>query len=208
MLRVGLTGGIATGKSFVSSVLRELGGEVIDADQVAHQVIEPGQTAYHEIIREFSADVPGLVSETGAIDRARLGAFVFTHPERLKQLNAIVHPQVFAAQEKWFAEIAARNPQAIVFVDAALMIETGSYKRFDKVIVVYCDAQLQLERLMARNNLPREAAQARIAAQMPTAEKLKLADYTINTSGSFDETRQQVEALYLKLKALAVASSL
>lgn len=203
MLRVGLTGGIATGKSFVSSVLRELGSEVIDADQVAHQVIEPGEAAYHEIIREFSADVPGLVSDTGAIDRARLGAFVFSHPERLKQLNAIVHPQVFAAQEKWFAEIAARNPEAIVFVDAALMIETGSYKRFDKVVVVYCDPPLQLERLMARNNLPREAAQARIAAQMPTAEKLKFADYTINTSGSFDETREQVTQLYFKLKELA-----
>ncbi len=208
MLRVGLTGGIATGKSFVSSVLRELGGEVIDADQIARQVTEPGQAAYHEIIREFSADVPGLVSDTGAIDRARLGAFVFSHPARLKQLNAIVHPQVFAAQEKWFAEVAARNPAALVFVDAALLIETGSSKRFDQVVVVYCDPQLQLERLMTRNNLPLEAAQARIAAQMPTTEKLKFADYAINTSGSFAETRQQVEDLYQKLKALASASSL
>jgi dephospho-CoA kinase len=203
MLRVGLTGGIATGKSFVSSVLREQGCEVADADRIAHQVIEPGQPAYAEIFREFSGDVPELISETGAIDRARLGAFVFAHPARLQRLNAIVHPQVFAAQEKWFAEIAARDPQAIAVVDAALMIETGSYRRFDKVIVAYCEPQLQLERLMARNNLSREAAQARIATQMPTAEKLSYADYTINTSGSFDETRRQVEAVFLKLKELA-----
>ncbi len=203
MLRVGLTGGIATGKSFVSSVLRELGCEVNDADTIAHQVIQPGQPAYEEIIGEFSRDVPGLIAESGTIDRAKLGAFVFNQPERLQKLNAIVHPQVFTAQQRWIDDIAARHPQAVVVIDAALMIETGSAQRFDKLVVTWCEPDLQLERLMARNNLSREAALARISSQMPAAEKLKYADYTINTSKGFEETRQQVAELYATLKPLA-----
>ncbi|HZS09241.1 MAG TPA: dephospho-CoA kinase [Blastocatellia bacterium] len=203
MIKVGLTGGIATGKSFVSSVLRELGCAVADADAIAHQVIASGQPAYEEITREFGPDVPGLVAETGAIDRAKLGAFVFNRPERLKRLNEIVHPRVFAGQERWIAEVAARDPEAVIVIDAALLIETGAYQRFDKVIVVYCDPELQIGRLMARNILSREAAQARISSQMPSAEKLRYADYSINTSGGFDETRRQVEAVYAELERLS-----
>jgi dephospho-CoA kinase len=197
MLKVGLTGGIATGKSYVVGVLRELGCEVIDADTVAHAAVEPGQPAHQEIVEEFG---PEVLEAGGAIDRTRLGAIVFADPSRRERLNAIVHPRVVEAQERWLADIAARNPQAIAIVDAALLIEAGAYRRFDQVVVVYCEPELQLARLMARNHLTREQALSRIAAQMPTAEKLKYADYTINTSGSFADTRRQVEALYAELR--------
>lgn len=193
MLKVGLTGGIATGKSYIVTLLREFGCEAIDADAVAHQVIEPGQPAYDDIVRHFGHEV---LSSGGRIDRAKLGAIVFADKAQRERLNTIVHPRVFEAQARWFAEVEQRNPDAIAIVDAALMIETGSYRRFDKLVVVHCDPQMQIERLMARNNLSREQAMARISAQMPSAEKLKYADYAIDTSKGFEDTRQQVEALH------------
>ncbi len=197
-MKAGLTGGIAVGKTFVVSVLRELGCQVIDADLLSHQAIERGKPAYHEIIREFGQQVVG---ESGEIDRSRLGAMVFGHPASRARLNAIVHPRVFEAQSKWLAEVEARSPGAIAIVDAALLIETGAYKRFDKVIVVYCAPELQLERLMRRDNLSRQDAEARIASQMPTEEKLKFADYSIDTSGGFAETRLRVEAVFKNLSS-------
>lgn len=199
MLKIGLTGGIATGKSYVVSVLRELGCEVIDADALAHEVIEPGRPAFDEIVGHFGKDVVG---DDGKIDRVKLGAIVFADKSQREKLNSIVHPRVYEAQLKWFAELSARNPEAIAVVDAALMIETGSYKRFDKVVVVYCDADLQRQRLMLRNNLTLEQAQARISAQMPSDEKLKFADYSINTSFSFEDTREKVVGLYRELQSL------
>ncbi len=202
MLKVGLTGGIATGKSYVTRLLRQLGCEVVDADLIAHQVIEPGQPAYQEIVSEFGSEIVG---EDGAIDRARLAAIVFADPARRQRLEAIVHPRVKEAQERWLVEVAARNPEAIAIVDAALLIEAGAYRHFDKVVVVYCEPQLQLERLMKRNQLTREEALSRISSQMPAAEKRKYADYVINTSGSFAETRQQVLALYQELRRQAGA---
>jgi dephospho-CoA kinase len=202
MLKVGLTGGIATGKSHVVAVLRELGCEVMDADVVAHEVIEPGKPAYQEIIRAFGRE---MLDADGTIDRARLGAVVFADSERRQELNAIVHPRVREAQQLWFAEVAARNPAAIAVLDAALLIETGAYRHFDKLIVVFCEPELQLARLMERSRLTREEALARITAQMPTAEKVKYADYTINTSGDFADTRRQVEALYAELRRQADA---
>lgn len=201
MLKIGLTGGIATGKSFVLAVLRERGCEVIDADAVAHRVIEPGQPAYQDIVDHFGEEVLGTDGATIApIDRARLGAIVFADQNQREKLNSIVHPRVFEAQARWFAEVEAKDPDAIVVVDAALMIETGSYRRFDKLVVVYCDPDLQIERLMDRNNLTREQALARISAQMPSAEKLKYADYTIDTTNGFEDTRRQVESLYVNLQ--------
>jgi dephospho-CoA kinase len=198
-LKAGLTGGIAVGKTFVVSVLRELGCQVIDADLLAHQAIEPGKPAYQEIIREFGQEV---VAESGQIDRTRLGAMIFAEPGLRARLNAIVHPRVFEAQAKWLAAVEAKSPGAIAIVDAALLIETGAYKRFEKVIVVYCAPELQLERLMRRDNLSRQDAQARIASQMPSEEKLKFADYSIDTSGSLAETRLRVEAVYASLISL------
>jgi len=200
MLKVGLTGGIATGKSFVLSVLAQLGCEVIDADKLAHQAIEPGESAYFEIIEKFGEAI--LLSDR-SIDRQKLGSIVFGNGEARLQLNAIVHPRVFAAQQKWFEELERRNPDAIAVVDAALMIETGSYKRFDCLVVVHCAPETQLQRLMGRNNLPREAALKRMESQMPSKDKLMYADYVIDTSGTMEGTREQVVRLYRELKKLA-----
>jgi dephospho-CoA kinase len=200
MLRVGLTGGIACGKTYVTEVLRELGCDVLDADQVARAVVEPGQPAYEDIVRTFGAE---NLQADGTIDRAKLGAIIFSDAAQRAKMNAIVHPRVHEAQSRWMAEVAARKPAAIAVVDAALMIESGGYQRFDKLVVVYCTPELQLARLMARNNFSHEEATKRIAAQMPTAEKLTYANYSIDTSGGFDVTRQQVIALYSELQKQA-----
>ncbi len=199
MLKVGLTGGIATGKSYVLAVLGELGCEVIDADTIAHQVIEQGRPAYRDIVNHFGAEI---LNEDGTINRAALGAIVFGDKNAREKLNAIVHPRVYEAQVEWFEQIAQRAPGAIAVVDAALMIETGSYRRFDKIVVVYCDPELQLKRLMERNGFTREQALVRISAQLPSEEKLKYADYSINTSNGFEDTRRQTEAIYEKLRGL------
>jgi dephospho-CoA kinase len=200
MLKIGLTGGIASGKSYVLGLLRELGCEVIDADTIAHGVIEPGQPAFQGIIDHFGREV---LDADGKIDRARLGAIVFKDPSQRARLNSIVHPRVFEAQERWFAEVEERDPDAIAVVDAALMIEAGSYRRYDKLIVVHCRPDLQLQRLMARNNLSREEASARISSQMPTEEKLKYADFAVDTSNGFEDTRLQVQSLYSELCRMA-----
>lgn len=198
MLKAGLTGGIATGKSFILSVLRELGCEVTDADRVAHEVMEPGRPAFDEIVAHFG---PGVIGADGRLDRARIGEIVFADPAERERLNAIVHPRVYEAQSLWFAEVEKRNPDAIAVVDAALMIETGSFRRFDKLIVAWCRPELQLQRLMERNSLTEEQARARIDAQMPASEKLKYADYAIDTSNGFEDTRRQVEAVYAELRS-------
>jgi dephospho-CoA kinase len=200
MLTVGLTGGIATGKSYILETLGSLGCATIDADIVARQVVEPGKPAYQDIVNRFGREV---LAEDGALDRARLGAIVFADRSQRETLNAIVHPRVFEAQAEWLAETAARDPHAIAIVDAALMIETGSYRRFEKLIVVFCSPELQLERLMSRNRLSRSEAEARIAAQSSTEEKLKYADYSIDTSMGFEDTRPQVERVYAELRRLA-----
>lgn len=197
MLKVGLTGGIACGKTYVTNVLRELGCEVIDADQVARAVVEPGQPAYNDIVEAFG---PENLQADGTIDRAKLSAIIFADAAQRAKMNAIVHPRVHEAQSQWIADVAQRNPAAMAVVDAALMIESGGYKRFDKLVVVHCAPEIQLARLMTRNNLPYEEAAKRIAAQMPTSEKLTYADYSIDTSDGFEATRQQVIALYSELQ--------
>ena len=200
MLKVGLTGGIACGKTYVADLLRDLGGEVTDADVVARAVVEPGQPAYSDIVKEFGREI---LAVDGTIDRAKLGALIFADEQLRLKLNAIVHPRVQAAQMQWMDEIAQRKPQAIAITDAALMIESGGYKRFDKIIVVHCAPEIQLERLMTRNQLSRAEAMKRIAAQMPSTEKLKYADYLIDTSGGFVATKQQVIKLYPELRKQA-----
>jgi dephospho-CoA kinase len=205
MLKVGLTGGIATGKSYILGLLREAGCDVIDADAVARQVVEPGQPAFDDIVAHFG---PGILTAEGALDRPKLGAIVFADAAEREKLNSIVHPRVYEAQAKWMAAVAARNPRAIAVVDAALMIETGSYRQFDNVIVVWCDPALQLERLMTRNGFNRDEAAARIAAQMPAEEKLAYADYSIDTSKGFEDTRRQVESLHAELLRLSAKPDL
>jgi dephospho-CoA kinase len=203
MLKVGLTGSIAVGKSFVLSVLAELGCITFDADRIAHAVMEPGRQAHRDIVLEFGDSV---LAADNSIDRQKLGAIVFADPARRERLNQIVHPRVIEEQNRLLEEAEAAQPHGIVVIDAALMIESGGYKRFEKLIVVFCDRELQIERLMARNNLSREQAELRIASQMSSEEKRNYADFEIDTSDGFAETRKRVVAVCDQLKILATRS--
>jgi dephospho-CoA kinase len=196
MLKVGLTGSIAVGKSFVCDVFRELGCQVLDADKAAREVVEPGTRGHERIVAEFGADV---LQADGAIDRKRLGAIVFADERKREILNSIVHPLVIDVQDAWIKRQETHDPNGITIVDAALMIESGGYRRFDKIIVVWCDAAIQLKRLMLRDNLSREEAEKRVAAQMPQDEKKRFADHLIDTSNGFDATREQTIQVFEKL---------
>jgi dephospho-CoA kinase len=200
MLRVGLTGSIAAGKSFVSGVLAGLGCRVVDADELARRVVEPGTPGLRAVVEEFGA---GVLSAGGTLDRARLGELVFGDARRRERLNSILHPLIYAEQDALLRRFEEEDPRGVGVVDAALLIESGGYRRFDKLIVVHCRPEAQLERLMRRNNLSREEAERRIAAQMPQEEKLRYADFAIDTSGSFEETRARTEEVYKVLRALA-----
>ncbi|MBZ5701769.1 MAG: dephospho-CoA kinase [Acidobacteriia bacterium] len=195
MLKLGLTGGIACGKSVVAAMLRELGFPVLDADALAHRLMEPGQPAHDAVLREFGA---GIADAGGRIDRARLGALVFGNRERLERLNAIVHPRVAEAMQRQFAEWE-RGGQAVVFVEAALIVEAGFERQLDGVLVAWCRPEQQMERLLARG-LSEEEARRRIASQMPIEEKLRHATETIDCSGTMEQTRSQVEALAAQLR--------
>ncbi|MBK9164747.1 MAG: dephospho-CoA kinase [Acidobacteria bacterium] len=197
MLKVGLTGSIAVGKSFVLGVFRELGCHVLDADLTAREVVEPGTPGLEQIVEAFGEDV--LLAD-GGLDRKKLGSVVFADEAKRELLNSIVHPLVFAAQDKWLREAEATDPKAIAIIDAALMIESGGYNRFDKLVVVWCEPEIQLGRLMKRDGLSNEEAEARIRAQMPQEEKKRFADHLIDTSAGFDATRKQVEKVYAELK--------
>jgi dephospho-CoA kinase len=192
----GLTGGAGSGKSTVAAMFAELGARVIDADRVAHEVIRSPQAAYHEIVREFGFEI--LDSE-GEIDRKRYAAIVFANPEKLKILNAIVHPRVIERIEHLAEGFLLADPEAVVIVDAALLYEAGYADRFNKIIVAWSRPEQQIERLMARMRLTREQAELRIAAQMPAEEKRRRADYLIDCSDTVEETRKQVETLYAEL---------
>ena len=196
MLRIGLTGGIASGKSAVAAILREMGFSVLDADGLAHKLIEPGQPAYEEVLREFGS---GITDGQGRVDRAKLAALVFADRAKLDRLNAIVHPRVAEAVFRQFEEWQSNGTRDAAFVEAALLIESGIHKQLDGLVVAWCRPEQQLERLAARG-LSEEEARRRTAAQMPVEEKLRLATEKIDCSGSLEETRQQVEALAAKLR--------
>lgn len=200
MLRVGLTGSIAVGKSHVAGLLRELGCRVTDADEVARRAVEPGTKGLRAVVEAFGE---GVLREDGTLDRARLGAAVFGDEGKRLRLNAILHPLIQAEQDEQLRRWGREDPRGVGVVDAALMIESGGYRRFDKLVVVHCRPEVQLERLMRRNDLSRAEAERRIKAQMPQEEKLRYADFTIDTSGDFEETRRQTAEVYARLKALA-----
>lgn len=199
MLKVGLTGSIAVGKSFVCGVLRELGAFVIDADETARDVVKPETIGLRQIVEEFGADV---LQTNGELDRIKLGGIVFNDEAKRQLLNSIVHPLVIEFQNLWLAEREKEEPDGIAVVDAALMIESGGWKRFDKLIVVWCDFDIQLERLMRRNNLSETEALKRINSQMSQTEKKKFADFLIDTSKGFEDTRRQTTEIFEELKLL------
>jgi dephospho-CoA kinase len=192
---IGLTGGIASGKSLVASMLRDLGAPVVDADALARVAVEPGRPAYRDIVREFGEEV---LAPDATIDRKRLAAVVFADQAKRKRLEAITHPRIAQLAQEETAAHAARGAEVVVY-EAALLVENGMHRFLDGLIVVAASEEAQLRRAMARDGQGEEAARARIAAQLPLAKKLAVATHVIDNSGSIEETRAQVERLWHKL---------
>ena len=199
MLRVGLTGGIASGKSTVARLLHERGCAIIEADLLAHEYLQPENPVSREVIREFGA---GILDASGKIDRAKLGELVFGHAEKIERLNAIIHPHVLKEIAHRLQELKRNGETDIAVVVAALHVETGYYKTFDRLAVAWCRPEQQLERLINRG-LSREQAERRIASQMPMEEKRRLADDQIDCSGTLQETTRQVDEALARWKQIA-----
>jgi len=206
LLKVGLTGGIASGKSVVAEMFAALGAHLIQADAIAHELMQPGETVYQEVVRHFGE---GILNPDGTVNRARLAEAAFSapganKPSRIQELNQIVHPAVIRRQDEWMAEVGQRDPGSIAMVEAALILEAGAAKRFDRLVVVTCRPEQRIQRWGARLGVDEETARRevgrRMAAQFPDEEKIKAADYVIHNSGSLDETRKQVAAIYPELK--------
>ena len=195
MLKIGLTGSIAVGKTFVAEVLSSLGCPVLDADRTARQVVEPHTIGWQKVVEAFGEIV---LNSDQTLNRAKLGAIVFADEQKRLLLNSIIHPLVFIEQDNWLQTHEARG-EKIAVIDAALMIESGGYKRFDKIIVVWCKPEIQLERLIIRNNLTRGEALLRISVQMPQEEKMRYADFLIDSTNGFADTRQQIERTFQSL---------
>ncbi len=199
MLRVGLTGGIACGKSTVAQMLVERGAHFLQADSLAHQLYAPGEPTYDKVVSRFGREI---LNDDGTINRSRLANLVF--PDRIGELNAIVHPAVIEAQTRWMADIERDNPKGVAVVEAALLIEAGAHKDFDKVIVVTCDFEHKVEHYAHRAGLSLSAAGAEVerrsAAQFSDEEKIRHADYVIGNSGTIEETEKQVEKIWQELQ--------
>jgi dephospho-CoA kinase len=196
-LHVGLTGGLASGKSFVGKVLQELGCFLIQADELGRTVIEPGGEAYDAVVREFG---PESLNADGRIDRRRLGAIVFSNPARLAQLNALVHPHVRARAQALAEGYFRDHPDGIVVTEAAILIETGSFRNYARLIVAVCRPEQQIERAMARDGLSRQEVLDRLKRQIPLEEKVKYADYIVDTSGPKEQTRERTRVVYQSLR--------
>jgi len=196
MLRVGLTGGLASGKSFVGRALYEMGCFLIEADQLGHQVMAKGAEAYAPILAEFGREILGPGDE---IDRRKLGAIVFENPELLNKLSAIVHPAVRARSRQMEESFEQRG---ICVYEAAILIETGSFRDYDRLIVATCTEEQQVERAILRDHLTRDEVLSRIRRQMPLEEKVKFADYVIDTSGTKEHTLEQTRTVYASLRRL------
>lgn len=197
MLKVGLTGSIAVGKSTVCRYLAELGCHTLDADKTARDVVAKGTEGLAQLAEAFG---PQIISADGSLDRAALAKIVFADAEKRSLVNSIVHPLVFRGQDAWLRTVEAKDPNAIAVIDAALMIESGGYKRFNKLIVVWCNADIQLARLIERDGISEADAKKRIDAQMPQEEKKRYADLLIDTSDGFESTRKQTIDVFEQLK--------
>jgi dephospho-CoA kinase len=213
MLKVGLTGGIASGKSVAGDMLVALGAYLVQADRIAHQLMLPGQPVYNEVVRHFGG---GILNPDLSVNRAKLAEAVFGPTKsaapstntRIEELNRIVHPAVIRSQDEWMEEMGRQDPHAIAIVEAALILEAGAAKRFDRLIVVTCSDEQRIARFAVRQKLNLDAArkevERRMAAQLPEAEKIKAADYLIDNSGSLDHTREQVRQVWEKLRTEAM----
>jgi dephospho-CoA kinase len=199
----GLTGGVASGKSTAARMFQDLGARIIDADRVGHEFLRSSSPAYSDVVRTFGREI---LDANGEISRQRLGAQVFAEPEKLRALNALIHPRIIARVEDLARQAALEDPQAVILVDAALIFEAGIGGRFEKVIVTACRPDQQIERLRHKG-LTRDEALRRVAAQIPAEEKRRRADFVIDSSGSLESTRGQVEAIYPALRRLAEAGA-
>jgi dephospho-CoA kinase len=204
LLKLGLTGGIASGKSAVGEMFVQLGAHLIQSDAVAHSLMQPGQTVYADVVRHFGG---AILNPDGSINRSRLAEAAFgtpITPARVQELNEIVHPAVIAYENEWMENIRRQDANAIAVVEAALILEAKAAGRFDRLIVVTCQPEQRVERFARRLGISPEAARAevtrRMAAQIPDAEKIKAADFVIDNSGSLDFTRQQVERVFAALR--------
>jgi dephospho-CoA kinase len=201
MLKVGLTGGLACGKSFVGEILRGYGCLLIQADELGHAVLAPGGEAYDEVVREFGNSV---LDAAGRIDRRALAAQVFGSADRLAALNRLVHPPVYRREDQLMAEFAAREPHGIAVVEAAILIETGSYRRYDRIVLVTCRQDQQVERALRREGASESDVKARLSRQMTLEEKRKYADFVLDTSGEKEETVRQTCAVFQELRRIEV----
>lgn len=197
MLRVGLTGGYATGKTFVAHEFARLGCVLIYADELGHEVLLPGGAAYRRVVEHFGS---AILDHHGRIDRRALGAVVFEAPGELEFLTGIVHPAVQQLEEKRIAQVS--DPRAIVITEAAILIETGRYRDFDKLVLTACEPEQQMARGMRREGATRAEVEARIARQWPFEKKKNFADYIVDTSGTKEDTVRQVEKIYSDLNNL------
>jgi dephospho-CoA kinase len=204
MLLVGLTGGIASGKSLVARVFKDLGAHLVDADRIVHNLLEPDQKAGQEVLDYFGKE---LLLPDGRINRRKLGEIVFNDAEKRAWLNRCLHPRVFETYQAQVRQVRSRFPGTIVVLDAALLIETGYHRKMDRVVVVYAKPEQQLERLINRDRFMKEEALARIQSQMPLAEKRGHADYIIDNTGSRENTEQQARKVYARLKQDAEKTS-
>jgi dephospho-CoA kinase len=209
LLKIGLTGGIASGKSAVGEMFVKLGAHLIQADAVAHWLMEPGRRVYEEVVRRFGREI---LNPDGGINRSRLAEAAFGTPggapQRIKELNEIVHPAVIAEENEWMEDIGRRDPNAIAIVEAALILEAGAGDRFDRLIVVTCHPEQRILRYARRLGISEDAARVevtrRMAAQIPDEEKVKAADFVIDNSGSIEATEQQVQRVFAALRELAL----
>ncbi len=201
MLKVGLTGGIAAGKSVVGEMFAALGAHVIQADEISHQLMQPGEAVYREVVAHFGAEI---LDPDGSVNRARLAELAFgSKPSRVQELNQIVHPAVIRREEDWIEEVCQRDPNGVAVVEAALILEAGMVRSLDRLVVVTCRPEQRVERWARRLKVDEETARRevtrRMAAQLPDEEKIKAADYVVDNSGSLDETSRQVKEIYSKL---------
>jgi dephospho-CoA kinase len=201
MIRAGLTGGMASGKSFVASELEKLGCHVVRADELGHQALLPGGESYEAVIAEFG---PGILNDDRTINRRALGQIVFSDPAKLERLNSLVHPVVIRREEEFIARAARNDPSGISIVEAAILIETGGYRRFHRLILAVCTEEQQVERAMARDKATREEVLVRLRRQMPLEEKRKYADYVIDTSGPVELTVKQTRHVYESLRSIHI----
>jgi dephospho-CoA kinase len=200
MIKVGLTGGYATGKSFVAAEFERLGCHVIYADRLGHAVIEPGGTAYGPVVEAFGQEILGV---DGTIDRRKLASIVFSSPELLERLNRFIHPAVFRLEEEMLDRFAKEDPRGIAMIEAAILIETGRYSVFDRLILTACSTETQIARATRRDHVAREEVLARLSRQMPLEDKKRYAHYIIDTDGPKEATVRQILPVYEDLKRLA-----